>query len=370
MQAKLTVKKPLKVLLLLKKRSKDGEHPHSLSAGLFHSAKMVSAMLLENGIASKAVEVDDNGGIDREVLAFGPTHVIIEALWVAPERFAILTHLHPAIKWVVRVHSEMPSLASEGVAMEWLSEYVKYKRVFIAFNSERTNNEMVEHIRVKTKNEFSDKVIYLPNHYDMSVTLHGHRQYYAKGCPCGSASCALAQRWNNDGLHVGCFGTIHPMKNQLLQAVAAMKVGEFLGRKIYFHINTQRVEGRGEHVLKNLRDLFGGTEHVLVEHGWMERDNFLSVASRMDIGMQISFSETFNIIAADMVVQGVPMVVSNEIGFIAALFRTSTTNSTAVMFSMLLALVASKLGLHRMNNFLLRTMNRKAKREWLEFLGA
>lgn len=358
-----------KVLFLLKKKSSQGGHSQSLSAGLFHSSKMLSEMLIANGVTSMVSEVEDNGEMDREVLAFGPTHVVIEALWVAPERFAVLTHIHPKIKWIVRIHSEMPTLAGEGIAMEWLSEYVKYKSVHISFNSERTNDEMVDHIAKKSKGVLQHKVIYLPNYHDTSVGTMVHKGYYANGCPCGHMSCSLAKRWHNDGLHVGCFGVINPMKNQLLQAMSAIKLGEFLERKIYFHINTQRVEGRGEHVLKNLRDLFLNSGHELVEHGWMGRDVFISVASRMDIGMQISFSETFNITAADMVMQDVPMVVSNEIPFISRLFRTSTTDSTFVMFSMLVTMFLAKFKVHGLNKFLLRRASRSAKREWMEMLG-
>jgi len=34
----------------------------------------------------------------------------------------------------------------------------------------------------------------------------------------------------------------------------------------------------------------------------------------MDICMQVSFSETFNIVAADCIASGVPVIVSSEIG--------------------------------------------------------
>jgi hypothetical protein len=77
-------------------------------------------MLVANGVDSTIIEVIDNNGIDREVTKYKPTHVIIEALWVIPSKFEILTKLHPNVKWIIRLHSEIPFLANEGIAMEWM----------------------------------------------------------------------------------------------------------------------------------------------------------------------------------------------------------------------------------------------------------
>lgn len=327
-------------------------------------------MLNEAGVMAKVVEVDDNNSIDREMRIANPTHAIVEALWVVPSKFAVLQKLYPNVKWIVRIHSEVPFLANEGIAMEWLSEYVKYKNVYISFNSKRTNREMTDYIMGKYGPFLAEKVVYLPNYYD----LEGARQdckdpaNYHTGCPCGHSECVLKNEWPNFGLHIGCFGAIRPMKNHLLQAVASMRLGDLLGKKVYFHVNTKRLENRGEPVLKNLRNLFKGTEHVLVEHGWMERDNFLAVARRMHLGMQVSFSETFNIVAADMISQDVPVVVSNEIEFVAPVFKASKTSSMSMMLSMLFTLAASKLKLHRLNEVLLKMSSSFAKRVWLDFL--
>lgn len=327
-------------------------------------------MLNHNGVKAKVVEVDDNNCIDREVRRFDPTHVIIEALWVVPAKFTVLQKLYPKVKWVVRIHSEIPFLANEGMATEWLSDYVRYKNVYISFNSKRTNNEMREYICSKFGPFLADKVIYLPNYYNLKdVEQNRHKPVYDTGCPCKNPDCILKNEWpNKDVLHIGCFGAIRPMKNHLLQAVSAMRLGEMLGKKVCFHINTKRVEGRGEPVLKNLRNLFKGTQHELVEHGWMERVNFLAVVSRMHLGMQVSFSETFNIVAADMISQDIPMVVSNEIEFVAPFFKTSKTSSVSMVISMLFALASSKLKLHRLNELLLKLSGLFAKRVWMDFL--
>jgi hypothetical protein len=84
---------------------------------------------------------------------------------------------------------------------------------------------------------------------------------------------------------------------------------------IKFHINADRTEQHGEQVLKNLRALFAGSKHKLVEHEWMEHTEFLYQVTRMDLGMQVSLTETYNIVAADFVHVGVPIIVSPEIAW-------------------------------------------------------
>jgi len=45
----------------------------------------------------------------------------------------------------------------------------------------------------------------------------------------------------------------------------------------------------------------------------MEHNDFIRVVKSMDIGMQVSLSESFNIVAADFVSNGVPLVGSPDI---------------------------------------------------------
>lgn len=108
------------------------------SSGLRNSATFVVNMLRGNGIPAKFVEVADNNGIDREVAAYRPTHVIIEALWVVPSKFAVLQRLHPRVHWTVRINSEIPFLANEGSAMEWILGYLGNGGIDVAPNSRRT----------------------------------------------------------------------------------------------------------------------------------------------------------------------------------------------------------------------------------------
>jgi hypothetical protein len=113
------VKAKPRVLFVLKR------HGYGPSFGLMNSCQFIAEALRNRGVEAKVVEVIDNNFIDREVHQYKPTHVIIEALWVVPEKFPELLRLHPNIKWGVRIHSNMPFISGEGMAIKWLKGYLK-----------------------------------------------------------------------------------------------------------------------------------------------------------------------------------------------------------------------------------------------------
>jgi hypothetical protein len=96
----------------------DGER--QVSRGLLISARMVAAMLEAAGFEAKVAEAVDGNSIDHLVMRHRPARVVIEAIWVTPAKMAELVKLWPRVRWTVRVHSEFPFLANEGMAIEWL----------------------------------------------------------------------------------------------------------------------------------------------------------------------------------------------------------------------------------------------------------
>lgn len=261
--------------------------------GLKLSAGMCVDVLNAAGIPAKLVIVNDNNDIDREVTAYKPTHVIIEALWVVPAKFAVLTRLHPTVRWIVRLHSEIPFLANDGIALTWILQYVRYGYVFVSANSPNLNAALNDILQ--TFGEPTYKNVYLPNCYVTSEKLP-HK------VPC------------RDGIQIGCFGAIRPFKNQLIQAIAAIAYADSIDHQLTFHMNGTRQESGGSSVLKNLIALFDNSpKHHLTLHSWLDHDDFLKLCATMDLGMQVSLSESFNIVTADMVTVGVPMVVSSAV---------------------------------------------------------
>lgn len=334
-----------KVLFILKKRHTydlDTNYSYSMSSGLFNSAKFVSDMLNKNGVNSKIVEVNDANGIDKEVYQFKPDYVILEALWCPPTKFKELIPLHKNVKWIIRIHSEIPFLANEGIAIDWIEKYMEIGKVFVSFNSKRTNEEFKE-LYPKYKN----KIIYLPNYYQLNI----------------SENKKISQK---DIINIGCFGAIRPMKNQLIQAVAAIKFANNLGKKLHFHINVGRTEQKGESVLKNLEALFDGSKHKLIKHQWMPQNEFIEVIKKMDIGMQVSMSETYNIVSANFVNNEIPVVVSKEVEWVFPLFYADTTDSDNISSKLKLVWYTKWFKLYNLNKIGLYFSSLKSKKIWLK----
>lgn len=346
------------VLFILKRREDYSSHQNTsngMSTGLFNSVKFIADCFPE---ACEMVVVTDNNDIDREVTRHKPAVVIIEGLWVIPEKFEILEKLHPNVQWIIRTHSKTQFIAAEGIAMEWILKYLKYKNVSVASNT----IDFYEELKILTGTKFIDmigekysdneKIYYLPNIYPQ-VTRTKHNNMMK----------------NSHFINIGCFGAIRPLKNHLLQAMAAIEFAECIGKKLNFHVNSNRLEMRGESVLRNLIGLFFMMKdrgHELVVHTWMPHDEFIDVIkNEIDIGMQISLSETFNIVAADMVAAGKPIVTSKEVPW------SYTTAATGCMESMVGALISAyyfpKINLW-LNETTLNLYCKRSTKVWKQFL--
>jgi hypothetical protein len=325
----------MKLLFLLKKQAGYGCYSYSQTSGLFNSAKFVVDMLNDAGVAAKLVEVTDNNDIDREVTGYRPDVVIIEALWVVPEKFDILKRLHPQVEWIVRLHSDLPFLATEGVAMEWIFGYLE-RGIEVAPNSPKLARELFEIAG-------DENIRYLPKFYPVRNLKHE---------PSGF-------------LNVGCFGALRPLKNTLTQAVAAIEYADARDQHLLFHINAGRCEQGGESVLKNLRSLFQNTEHFLIEHPWLDRPKFLRLLSRMDFALAVSFSETFCITAADAVSTNTPLICSGEIPWASSLSVVPATDVQAIVRKMNFLTSPARYIVNALNRRNLREYSENSRDIWL-----
>jgi hypothetical protein len=313
----------------------------------------MNEMLQDMGISSEIEVAIDNNCIDRMVRRHRPTHVIIEALWVIPSKFAVLSRLHPDVKWIIRLHSEMPFIAGEGMAMDWIGDYSSHPKIDIGVNAPRMLGEVRSYLQTRNgwdRKTTEQRVFYMPNYYP--------KEYKSK-------------RMDRSKPHidVACFGAVRPLKNHLLQAHAALKFANKIGKKLRFHINSGRIEMKGDSSLNNLRGMFqqlADTGHVLISHEWRPRDQFLDLCAEMDIGLQCNFSETFNIVSADLVCQGVPIVGSSEIPWSSDLFNADATKSDEIAEAMELAYYFAQVNVW-LNQFHLSKYVDKTKKIWLDY---
>lgn len=295
----LQPKHPLTLFIIKKFYDYDGHR--QVSNGLKTSAMFVVDLLLSEGHRAKLVEAIDANCIHRLIRENGPAaRVVLEAIWVTPTKMAELQQLNPDIKWTVRVHSETTFLQNEGVAIEWIAAYLN-QGIEVAFNSTVTIDDF----------KVLGATTYLPNYYPLR-----------KPRPPQPATPIL---------NVGCFGAIRPLKNQLIQAIAACRFAKQAGTKMVFHMNGSRIEQSGSNNLKNIEALLMAAGQTLELHPWMDHEDFLELVASMDICLQVSLSESFNIVSADAVSMGVPLVGSEAIRWLPERSVADATSSDSIV---------------------------------------
>lgn len=336
----------IRILFVCKKRG-GPSYAGSGTYGLFNSASFVVDKL--NTVPEKyhagIVEAVDDNDIDRVVHAVKPDVVVIEAIWARPEKLLELSKLpkYKNVKWVVRVHSKATFLANEGIAIDWMWKYSAIKNVVVTVNNYEFYKDMLA---------VGLPVEYLPNVYFAEYGL------------------SRKERQCSEWIDVGCFGSLRPMKNHLNQAIAAIIFAKIIGKKLRFHINSTRMEQKGENVLKNLKGLFNNTENTqLVEHDWKPHYDFCKLVTQMDIGMQVSLSESFNIVTADFVHLGVPMVTSPEIKFTPYIFSANPVEVDEIVLALLTAWYGDYINLQYLSKMKLNFDIYCSFSRWEDFLA-
>lgn len=343
-------------LFILKRREDYSQDPsysksYQIATGMYNSAKFVVDELEAAGREARLVLVVDNNDIDRVVTEYQPTDVFIEGLWVVPQKFTELMALarHRNVKWHVRIHSEIPFLASEGIAMEWIPQYLN-QGVLVAPNAPRAQEQIKWLAKTMLGQQKADElVVYLPNCY-----------------PTNFDEYPITARPDSEYIDIACFGAYRPMKNHLQQAFVALRYAEERGKKLRFHTNG-RIDSAGHQPAKNVVNLLqaAGAEHV--SHDWEDRETFLASLQNIDVLLQISISETFNIVAADATLVGTPILVSKEISWAYPTYADPQSVTDSVR----------KLGLIMNNSSFFVQNNRNglniyasaSRRKWLQYLG-
>jgi hypothetical protein len=347
-------------LFLLKRREDYSSDPsygnsNQIATGMYNSAKFVSDMLNEQGVTSEVVITIDGNTIDAAVMVENPKVVFIEGIWVTSAKFQELMSLarHAGRTWVVRIHSDTPFIATEGVAMERIFAYLELG-VVVACNSDRIRADIMMCAKLigYTDAELDVLLPFLPNYYPTDFEpMDLDYNYAAKST-----------------IEVGCFGAFRPLKNHLQQAAAAIKFARNTGQNLRFHINTRMDQG-GAPPQRNVVALFAALnspQFQLVHHDWEDRETFLQTMSSMDILMQVSFSETFNIVAADAIYVGRPAVVSDEIDWAYPIYADCTDVDDIVKVMMMVR-ANPKFFVSHTRHSLLQYLERSQQR-WMNYM--
>jgi len=267
--------------------------------GLGNNGLQTAKVLRKNGIRADLYGVREASDIRQILAGIGPaTHVVIEAFWVSLSDLQSLMAEFPNSHFIVRSHSQISFLQVEAGAIKNLRDLVTHQEGVLNLTVAANNQKMCDFVE-KT---YLGRCLYLPNLYDvervhrrMPMVPHTHRT-----------------------LRIGSFGALRLLKNHTAAAAAALLIAERKRCDLEFWISVNRRENNGaEGILHSLRNMFQGLPWAkLHEHPWEMWPDFRRSIAHMDLAMQVSFTETFNITAADAVTEGVPCVTGPAIEWV------------------------------------------------------
>ena len=259
--------------------------------GLGVAAINTAKVLRQEGIKTDVWPVLNSDDLRRKLIATPREHVIISAPWIPTVELQALSNEFSGTHFAVNCHSNVGFLQADRNGVKLVRETMELElgtsNVHLAGNSRR----FCEWVQ----STFGAPCAYLPNLY----WLHAHG---ARQAP-----------WTGGALRVGVFGATRPLKNLMSAAGAALEIARHLRAPLELWLSGGRTEG-GEGVLGAVKEMLDGLPGVnLVLNGWQSWPNFRKTVAHMHLLLQPSYTESFNMVTADGVAEGVPSVVSSAI---------------------------------------------------------
>lgn len=283
----------------------------------------------------------------RDTLRRTPaSHVIISAPWIQTNDLAHLCAEFKETQFAVTCHSNLGFLQADPSAMRLVREGLELRRTSWNFRIAANSARLAGWVHTA----YGVPCMLLPNLY------HLDRERPRRA------------RYSSGALRIGAFGATRALKNLLTAAGAALEIAAAKRTDLEFWISSGRNEGAGP-VVEAVRQMFSGLPHVrLVENSWQPWPQFRRTVRHMHLLMQPSYTESFNVVTADGVAEGVPSVVSDAIDWAPDSWKAPVDDAHAM------AVVGQKLlasrWAPRQGQRALQKHNKHAMAAWQEFLAA
>lgn len=222
------------------------------------------------------------------------SHVVISAPWIPTTELQGLLMTHANVNFAVVSHSNMGFLMADPRGINLLREGLELQRGHHNFTVAGNCTKFVR----DWSSMYGVPIAHLPNLYDVT-TIHevGHRLPWHRG----------------ETLRVGIFGATRPLKNMVSAVAAAIELGNVMKTDVEIHTSSGRTEGGGT-VRDAILQMTSGLRHTaLKEVGWCSWPAFRQAVRGMHVLFSPSYTESFNMVTADGIAEGVASVVSNAI---------------------------------------------------------
>ena len=268
--------------------------------GLGVTALNIQKVLRARGIACEVWGVNSVAGL-RERLAAAPagsiTHIVIFSPWISGADIQDIAIMNSGIEFAVTCHSNVAFLAADSRAFHLIREYMDVETATANFHLAGNSAALSSWIA----NTYNEVCWALPNMYYIDATAIPARQPFS-----------------GDLVRIGCFGAQRLLKNILAAGAAALELASQMRIDLEFWVSSTRQEGEGSSgVARSLKEMFVGVKFAkLIENSWEPWPQFRQTVRHMDLLMQPSFTESFNVVTADGVAEGVASVVGHAIDWV------------------------------------------------------
>jgi hypothetical protein len=262
--------------------------------GLGVAALNTAKVLRRAGIPAEVWPITDASDLRARLFSAPAKQVIIAAPWIPSNALQGLANDFPDTQFTVNCHSNVGFLQADRSGVRLMREVLELElgtaNIHLAGNCRR----FCEWVRMA----FAAPCAYLPNLYYLDEHAEGHAH-------AGFAGGTL---------RIGAFGATRPLKNLMSAAAAAVEIARGLRAPLEFWLSGGRTEGGGETVLGAVKEMLQGIPNVsLILNGWQTWPKFRKLVGHMHLLLQPSYTESFNMVTADGIAEGVASVVSDAI---------------------------------------------------------
>ncbi len=275
------------------------KNPKAANPVLSHSGLGVTAhhgelSLRAAGIPAEAWAVMDGYHL-WAMLARRPdiTHVVTFAPYLDTPFMERLVRHFPGVRFAMTCHSNVGFLQADRGAVKLIREGLALEQRVANFSVSGNSAKFCDWV----EQAYGARCVFLPNLYYLERAECPRRTPYRAGV-----------------LRLGIFGATRVQKNIMSAAAAALVIArQAAAEDTEIWVSSDRVEG-GQGVMASVKEMLSRIPRVrLVEAGWHGWREFRQLAGSMHLMLQPSYTESFNMVTADGVAEGVASVVSSAI---------------------------------------------------------
>ncbi len=278
------------------------------------------------------------------------THVIVSAPWVTTAMYSQLCSMFPNINFTMNCHSNVSFLQADTNGIRLIREQLALEAGTYNFHVSGNSKKFCRFIH----DVYGFPCAYLPNLYYLDGTTNAHRPGWPQ---------------TRGILRIGAFGATRVQKNFLAAVATAMEISRELKAQTEIWINTGRNDGpETSRIFRSAQMMIDNMPNIkLVPSNWAAWPDFRKIVGNMHLLLQPSYTESFNMVSADGVAEGVPSVVSNAITWVPDSWHADADD----VYEM------ARVGIHLINDPLagisglraLRRHNREGLHGWFRHLG-